>query len=57
MLSSIWAFLSNCFRLHPHVKSHLDCTCTNDSSSSEEKTPPEKERRPWLQKHRPIRRI
>ena len=50
MLGSIWTFITNCFRLHPHVKSHMDCSCSNDSTSSEERTP---ERRPWLQKHRP----
>ena len=35
----------------PHVNSHCDCSCSNDSSSSDE--PKVKEKKTWLDKHRP----
>ena len=50
MLGTLWTCITNCFKLHPHVKSRFGCSCSNDSLSSEEKTP---DRRTWLQKHRP----
>ena len=38
----------------PHVKSHFDCECSNDSSSSEEAIGDDRKTTTWLERHRPL---
>jgi hypothetical protein len=41
----------------PHIKSHFDCECSNDSpnsSSSSEGTVNDQKSTMWLQRHRPF---
>ena len=52
MVSYLWSLVTSwCGQQHPHVKAHVDCSYTNESSSSSEDLP--QARKTWLEKHRP----